>query len=748
MTTGYSLAVLLTFAVLTLWVGERWVLSALEAGVYLGACATIVVQRGRISYEIAVLAPALMCVWAAIQWTAHWSATPSATADAWLYWLAAFCFALIGSQVDRGIFLKTALTIGTVVCVAGTIQLFTSPGNVFWLFASGFDRRVIGPFVSPNNYAAFVELLIPIALSRRRPAYLLVAAALTATVVASGSRAGAVLALLEIAAVAVLQRWNRRAWFAFAVLTAALSLIVGAQFLASRLTQKEDVFAVRREFLYSSVAMFRAQPLHGFGLGTWPYAYPRFALLDIGETANHAHNEWAQWAAEGGAPALAIMLGLLFWTVRPAVRSIWGIGILAVFAHSLVDYPFLRLGLAAWIFAFLGVLSSRVKPRRSVPAAAAIPVLLLGAWYASKLAYADALYRRATLSSVQRAATLAPDRAAYQVLLAQLDSSHAAAHLERALAANPCDTRARIALAQERENAGDRSAAARLLLEASRYDHQFAPAWALANFYFRTGESGSYRLWEQRAAAMSYGDRRAFFDLCFLASGDAHTVFERVVAQQPRLQLPFLNYLVFRHRIADAVEVAEQLALSRQPAAPDAVQVNHALDDYVDAAIEAGETTSAWRIQGQLAVARPLLVNGDFAGPLSNRGFDWKAATAEGIGMARTQDHGPVLSIELSGSERESCELLSHVLVLEPGASYIMRFDYRTVDFPTHTGVSWQLGDEIAGIEAAVDWKHEEWRFQATDARSLELVYRRTPGGTRAEGRLFLRNARIDRAPL
>jgi len=204
--THHLLAALLAFAILTLWVGERWALSAVEIGAYLATCAILVARRGRVPVAAMLLAPALMCAWAAVQWCAHWSVVPSATVDSGLYWLAASCFVLLGSQVDRDAFLKMSLAIGAVVCIAGTIQLFTSHGNIFWLFPSGFDRRVIGPFVSPNNYAAFVELLVPVALSRRKLPYLLIAAALAASVVASGSRAGAALVLAEIVAVPVLQR--------------------------------------------------------------------------------------------------------------------------------------------------------------------------------------------------------------------------------------------------------------------------------------------------------------------------------------------------------------------------------------------------------------------------------------------------------------------------------------------------------------------------------------------------------------
>jgi hypothetical protein len=385
--------------------------------------------------------------------------------------------------------------------------------------------------------------------------------------------------------------------------------------------------------------------------------------------------------------------------------------------------------------------------RRALTPAIIAPILLFGAWQAGRLAYADALYRRATPSSVARAAALAPDRADYHFALAQLDSPHAAAHLERALAANAYDTEARIGLALEREAAGNRAEAARQLLEAARYDRQFAPAWALANFYFRNGEAERFWIWARKSAAMSYGNRRAFFDLCFLESGDAHEVFENVVAPRRDLDLPFLEYLIARHRIRDAQEIAVRIAHDRAPASRDAVL------DYIDAAIDAGETAAAWRVRSQLAGAQPLLSNGDFAAPLLNRGFDWKIAAADGIAVARTEDGGPALSIEFSGREPESCELLRQALALEPGARYVLRFEYRTVELPEHTGVSWRLGTAAeaapeAGLVASAAWKSQDWNFRAAGPAELGLTYRRTPGSTRAEGQLFLRNARIDAAPL
>jgi hypothetical protein len=174
-----------------------------------------------------------------------------------------------------------------------------------------------------------------------------------------------------------------------------------------------------------------------------------------------------------------------------------------------------------------------------------------------------------------------------------------------------------------------------------------------------------------------------------------------------------------------------------------------ALLEYIDAAIRSGETGAAWRVQSVLFGEPPLLVNGDFATPLLNRGFDWKPAATAGVGVARTQDRGPALAIEFSGREPESCELLSHALALRPGTAYVLRFEYRTVDFLANSGISWRLGNQMgAALAASAGWKQQEWRFRAATQSNLELVYGRAPGTMRAEGRLFLRNARIEAAPL
>jgi O-antigen ligase len=114
--------------------------------------------------------------------------------------------------------------------------------------------------------------------------------------------------------------------------------------------------------------MVHDRPLTGFGLGAWSSAYPAYARYDDGTFVNQAHNDWAQWAAEGGVPFFLLMLIVVVALARPAWRSLWGLGLMAVFLHALVDYPFeQRPALAAYFFALAGVLAAEGNSSISYP---------------------------------------------------------------------------------------------------------------------------------------------------------------------------------------------------------------------------------------------------------------------------------------------------------------------------------------------------------------------------------------------
>jgi O-antigen ligase len=252
--------------------------------------------------------------------------------------------------------------------------MYTSPGRILWLFPTEYPDFVMGPFVSRNLYAAFVELILPIGLAeaiggRRRFLHAAMCGAMFASVVAGASRAGFVVVSGEVVAALLLARHQgllskRTLLLALgeaAILLAAFIGLYGGTALWQRL-QQHDPYAGRRELLRSTVDMALARPWTGFGLGTWRSVYPQFAWYDDGTVAGHAHNDWAEWAAEGGLPLFAMMLWVAAFCFRPAVQSLWGLGTIAVLVHGLVDSPMTNPVFAGWFFVLAGALAAGREP--------------------------------------------------------------------------------------------------------------------------------------------------------------------------------------------------------------------------------------------------------------------------------------------------------------------------------------------------------------------------------------------------
>jgi O-antigen ligase len=300
----------------------------------------------------------------------------------WLLFFFVLQFSAVRRLRQR--FLTRMLYFAFAVCVLSVLQSFTSAGRIFWLFPSGYADMVFGPFVYPNQYAAFIEAVLPLALynaageSRHRLIYAAIAGVMAASVVCAASRAGCVLVLLEIAVIPWLAmrrggvETKRRVQLAGTLLTFGLlsTLILGWAALRDRLELTQS-YVVRQELLISSFRMFLDQPWFGFGLGAWPVVYPAYALYDDGTFVNQAHNDWAQWAVEGGLPFVALLAAFAGILVRRTWRCVWGLGVVAVFLHCFVDYPMQqRPGLVGWFFALSGAAAAtgaaRTAPRLEV----------------------------------------------------------------------------------------------------------------------------------------------------------------------------------------------------------------------------------------------------------------------------------------------------------------------------------------------------------------------------------------------
>jgi O-antigen ligase len=300
--------------------------------------------------------------------------------DKSLFWFTLALTALIGSQIFQNGRVSEQFRLGIALfgsfeALLSVLEQASHTGKYFWLFPSGFPD-IYGTFPYYNNFAQLIELTLPVTLweglrhrAIRLP-YLLLAALQVGAVVASASRAGAALVLVELLAVLFLVWLRRRQTMSVMVLALALGLsaaftyVAGFQQVVQKL-ERPDQLSNRRLINRSSINMIVERPLTGWGLGAYAPVYRMFALYDDGTWVNQAHNDYLEWAAEGGIPYAFVMLVLIGWSIRPAVRSIWGIGLLAMCLHALVDYPFARLGTCAWFFAMAAMLAVQEKSKSS-----------------------------------------------------------------------------------------------------------------------------------------------------------------------------------------------------------------------------------------------------------------------------------------------------------------------------------------------------------------------------------------------
>ena len=311
-----------------------------------------------------------------------------ATILAALYWAGNLACVFVALQVfadrDRRIlYLDALLWFGTAVALLSTVQAATSEGMIYWTFPDPLvPPNIFGPFLYGNQFAAFIELTLPLAIynaitRRRGTIWFVVAVAIQfGSVVYSSSRAGSALVLLEIVFVCILAgRRTETSGKQFLKLGGVLAVAVlwiwvvaGPDRLITKASTGNQL-AGRSEFTRSSFEMIKARPLQGFGLGNWATAYPGFASFDDGTYSNQAHNDWAQWTAEGGIPMLLLMLSVAVWAIPRAVRSVWGLGVVAIFIHCLVDYPIQRTGVAIVFFTMMAA----VAPYGTSPKMQALP---------------------------------------------------------------------------------------------------------------------------------------------------------------------------------------------------------------------------------------------------------------------------------------------------------------------------------------------------------------------------------------
>lgn len=333
-------AVLVPTLAAVLWIGAVRVIVNAGVEIALFAGAVFVLLRCWRRCELlptpVILLP--MAGFAALvlaQWALGWSVYPAVTLNGLAQLVAYACvfyLGLIAFQDPRNVRLAARLltVFAALVAAEAIVQKFTTGGMIYGIRNASMDSLPIGPFTYHNFFAAFVELLLPLALvvsfSGLRQAdwsvqlrRLLAPALMLAAFVMAQSRGG-VIALAVEAALGAILLWRARRRLGrrrgIMMLTAAVligfTLLVGWRPIVRRFAtlQRDSSASDRIQFSLSCLEIWRAHPWTGTGLNTFAEVYPQYRHVENGLDLLYAHDDIAQMLAETGALGFALALAV------------------------------------------------------------------------------------------------------------------------------------------------------------------------------------------------------------------------------------------------------------------------------------------------------------------------------------------------------------------------------------------------------------------------------------------------------
>ena len=297
---------------------------------------------------------------------------------------------IVSGTGRRTMLLRTWVGIGCTQAVLVLLQASGLDPFVLWA-GSGEPWRVYGTIGNPNLVAA---LLVPACLLGRSPALVphramryFGCAIMTAAVVATGSRAGAVILAGGLGAATLLDEpVARRSTKNLMLLLAGIAgLVVGAFSVAAWMGKGIGSVGGRRVFLLAAWQLIRRRPWIGYGMDGFAAAYPAGSALIAGaETIPMAlpervHNDWIELAVELGvlpAIGLAVVVVWVLWYAwtHGARYLVFPIGAMAL--QAAWDWPLHVAPSALFFWMLIGAVpyrgskvgSSPVKARRGLAA--------------------------------------------------------------------------------------------------------------------------------------------------------------------------------------------------------------------------------------------------------------------------------------------------------------------------------------------------------------------------------------------
>lgn len=224
------------------------------------------------------------------------------------------------------------------------VYQFLTHSNRVWDYVSPYLGRASGTYISPNNFAGFLEMLLPLAtayvlVGRMKPVVRILlgysALVMLAGMVVTFSRGGwvaVVVALLVLLGILIFHRNHRLPAFLLLVVLAVGGTVFVTNYLSKTLSYMRRVgtpgeageldLAVRLDIWTAAEQMWRDHFWWGVGPAHYDYRFREYRPESVQMSPDRAHNDYlnllADWGAAGGIIVLAGMV-----TFGAGLRKTW-----------------------------------------------------------------------------------------------------------------------------------------------------------------------------------------------------------------------------------------------------------------------------------------------------------------------------------------------------------------------------------------------------------------------------------------
>ncbi len=254
----------------------------------------------------------------------------------------AMAFLLVAANLSRPDRIKRLMfaivCMGAGIALLGILQMFTSSNTIYWRWSAGPGGRPFGPFVSGSQFAACMEMAIPIAIvsalwqgghrhsaeaekTRSRPKMILALAAYAIMALAlflCRSPQGVVGFLVSCLALLAfgLRGGTRKTRLSLGICMAGVFCLIAVWWRVWPMIGHSPIIGQTRMTVWSdSLRIWRSSPATGFGMGTFAHVFPLYKGASLGPIHwPTARSEPIQLLAEMGLAGLGIaLLFFLIW---------------------------------------------------------------------------------------------------------------------------------------------------------------------------------------------------------------------------------------------------------------------------------------------------------------------------------------------------------------------------------------------------------------------------------------------------